>query len=231
MNYSLAKHPGFTRSLPFGLFLFVLAIELSWTTLQPVFPGLDQIDKRVLYRIKSGLAAIALVWLWPSYTELRQTPRPLSNWVVAIVTGLGVFGLWINLTQSWALLNKMGMGFNPYQPDGQINWWLTGIRLAGSALVVPIIEELFWRSFIMRWVDKQDFLTLDPRDVGYRGLLVSSGLFALEHTQWVAGFLAGFAYGWLYRKTGNLWLSILAHAITNAALGAWVIYTGNWQFW
>jgi CAAX protease family protein len=231
MNYSLAKHPGFSRTLPFALFLLVLAVELGWSTLQPMIPGLDQIDKRTLYRIKSGVAAVALIWLWPCYTELKQTPRPASNWVAAIVTGLVVFGLWINLTQSWALLSKMGMGFNPYQPDGQVNWSLTGIRLAGSALVVPIIEELFWRSFIMRWIDTQDFLSLPPQSVSFRALLFSSGLFALEHTQWLAGFVAGIAYGWLYRKTGNLWLSILAHAITNAALGAWVIYTGNWQFW
>jgi len=83
----------------------------------------------------------------------------------------------------------------------------------------------------MRWIDKPDFLSLDPRKVSHRSLLMSSALFALEHTQWFAGFLAGFAYGWLYRKTGKLWLPILAHAITNAMLGLWVLNTGNWRFW
>ena len=231
MYKDFARHPGVARSLPFVLFILVLAIQLNWETLQPLIPGLPGSGKRVLYGLRSGLAALALIGLWPHYTELRQAPRLATNWLLAVLTGIIVLVLWINLTQPWALLSKMGMGFNPYQSDGQINWTLTGIRLAGSALVVPVIEELFWRSFIMRWIDKPDFLSLAPQDVGMKGLFVSSSLFALEHTQWLAGLLAGLAYGWLYRKTGYLWLAILAHAITNTALGIWVIHTGNWQFW
>jgi CAAX prenyl protease-like protein len=231
MSHDLIKHPGLTRSLPFALFILLLAVELSWTTLQPMIHGLQSLDKRWLYGIKSGLAALALIWLWARFEELKPLPRQIGGWMMAIVTGLGIFLLWINLTQSWALLGEMGRGFDPHQTDGQMDWLLAGIRLAGSALVVPIIEELFWRSFIMRWIDKPDFLSLDPRNVSHRGLLISSALFALEHTQWFAGFLAGLAYGWLYRKTGKLWLPILAHAITNGMLGLWVLNTGNWRFW
>lgn len=225
------KHPGLSRSLPFALFILLLAIELSWNTLQPIVHGLHSLDKRWLYGIKSGLAALALIWLWAQFEELQHLPRRIGGWVLAIAVGAGIFLIWINLTQSWMLLGEMGKGFDPHQADGRMDWLLAGIRLAGSALVVPIMEELFWRSFIMRWVDKSDFLSVDPREVSHRGLFVSSALFALEHTQWLAGFAAGFAYGWLYRKTGNIWLSIIAHAVTNAMLGLWVLYTGNWRFW
>ena len=231
MLHHLAKYPGVSRSLPFALFILVLAVELSWNTLQPAIHGLHSLDKRWLYGIKSGLAALALIWLWARFEELQQLPRRIGGWVLAIAVGLGIFFIWIKLTQSWTLLGEMHMGFNPHQADGRMDWLLAGIRLTGSALVVPIMEELFWRSFIMRWVDKSDFLSVDPREVSQRGLFISSALFALEHNQWLAGFLAGYAYGWLYRKTGNIWLSILAHAVTNGSLGAWVLYTGNWQFW
>jgi CAAX prenyl protease-like protein len=231
MPHELTKHPGLSRSLPFALFILLLAVELNWTTLQSMIQALLSLDKRWLYGIKTGLAALALIWLWAGFEELKTLPRQLGGWVMAVITGVGIFVLWINLTQSWALLGEMGKGFDPHQPNGQMDWLLAGIRLAGSALVVPIMEELFWRSFIMRWIDKPDFLLLDPRKVSHRSLLISSALFALEHTQWFAGFLAGLAYGWLYRKTGKLWLSITAHAITNAALGVWVVKTANWQFW
>lgn len=231
MSLDLTKHPGLSRSLPFALFILLLAIELSWGTLQTVIHGLESVDKRWLYGIKSGLAAMALIWLWARFEELKQPPRQFVGWAMAVIAGVVIFALWINLTQPWALLSGMGSGFDPHRSDGQMDWLLAGIRLAGSTLVVPIIEELFWRSFIMRWIDKPEFLSLDPRKVSHRGLLVSSALFALEHTQWFAGFLAGFAYGWLYRKTGKLWLSILAHAVTNAVLGLWVLNTGNWRFW
>jgi CAAX prenyl protease-like protein len=228
---ALIHSPGFTRSLPFALFILLLAVELSWSTLQPIIPGLESVDKRWLYAIKSGLAALALIWLWPHYDELKKLPgRPL-DWLAALATGIIIFVLWINLTQSWALIGELGKGFDPRQQDGQTDWLLAGIRLAGSALVVPVIEELFWRSFIMRWIDKPDFLSLEPQRVSTKGLLISSALFAVEHTQWLAGFIAGLAYGWLYKKTGKLWLSIVAHAITNGILGIWVLNTGSWQFW
>lgn len=228
---NLTKHPGFTRTLPFALFILLLAVELGWNTLQPAIPALADVDHRWLYAIKSGVAALALLWLWRYYAELKQAPRQLAGLAMAVAAGIAVFILWINLTQSWMLLSEMGSGFDPRNADGSMNWALAGIRLAGSALAVPIIEELFWRSFIMRWLDRQDFLSLDPRHVSQKGLLISSALFALEHTQWFSGFIAGYAYGWLYKKTGNLWLPILAHALTNAALGIWVLNTGNWRFW
>jgi CAAX prenyl protease-like protein len=53
----------------------------------------------------------------------------------------------------------------------------------------------------------------------------------VEHSLWAAGILAGLAYGWLYMKTNNLWVPILAHAVTNGMLGLWVLHTGQWTFW
>lgn len=66
---------------------------------------------------------------------------------------------------------------------------------------------------------------------GVRAVLLSSVVFGLEHSQWLAGILAGIAYGWLYLRTGNLWVAIVAHAVTNAGLGIWVLATGAWYFW
>ena len=58
-----------------------------------------------------------------------------------------------------------------------------------------------------------------------------SVLFATEHRLWFAGLLAGLAYGWLYKRSGNLWVPIVAHALTNALLAAYVLATGSWSFW
>ena len=107
---------------------------------------------------------------------------------------------------------------------------LTGI-LAGAALVVPIMEELFWRSFIMRWLQRATFLSVDPSSVGWKALLISSALFASEHRLWFAGLLAGLAYGWLYKRSGNLWVPTVSHAVTNALLGIYVLATGMWMYW
>lgn len=231
VNMNRGRSPAFVRVLPFALFILLLAVELGWSSLKGLLPGLEGFDSRWLYAIKSGVAALALLALWKHYDELRQPPAQAAGWLMAVIIGLAVFGIWIHLTQPWMLLSEMGSGFDPRDADGRVNWALAGIRLAGSALVVPIIEELFWRSFIMRWLGRQDFLACDPRQISQKALLISSALFALEHTQWLAGFVAGYAYGWLYRRTGNLWLPILAHALTNAVLGLWVLHTGEWRFW
>jgi hypothetical protein len=62
-------------------------------------------------------------------------------------------------------------------------------------------------------------------------LLIASALFAIEHVQWFAGLIAGLAYGWLYIRTRTLWAPIIAHAVTNAGLGAYVVVTRQWGFW
>jgi CAAX prenyl protease-like protein len=93
------------------------------------------------------------------------------------------------------------------------------------------MEELFWRSLVMRWIARRDFLALAPRAAGLTAFALSSALFALEHSQWLAGLAAGMAYGWLYMRSGNLWIPILSHATTNGILALWIVATGSWRFW
>jgi CAAX prenyl protease-like protein len=93
------------------------------------------------------------------------------------------------------------------------------------------MEELFWRSFLLRWIQEKEFLALDPQQIGLRANLVCAVLFASEHSLWLAGLLAGLVYNYLYVRTGKLWVPIISHATTNAVLGGWILATGNWQFW
>jgi len=93
------------------------------------------------------------------------------------------------------------------------------------------MEELFWRSFLMRWIDRRNFLSLKPASVSWFAVLASSAVFALAHELWVAGLLAGLMYAQIYRRLQNLWYPILAHATTNLALAAWVVHQRAWGFW
>jgi hypothetical protein len=101
----------------------------------------------------------------------------------------------------------------------------------GAAIVVPLMEELFWRSYVMRWFDKSDFLSVSPERVSGYAYLGSACLFALEHHLWLAGLIAGLVYGELYKTYKNLWVPIVAHAVTNALLGIWVLSTQHWSYW
>jgi uncharacterized protein len=152
-----------------------------------------------------------------------------TDWLWAVVVGVAVFVLWINLDFE-PLAMAGGQGFDP-RTNGEIDWLLAAVRIAGAALIVPVMEELFWRSFVMRWIQKPEFLKIAPTEVGFKALAISAVLFALEHHLWFAGLLAGLAYGWLYQRSGNLWVPTVSHAVTNGVLGVWVLRTGNWQFW
>ena len=219
--------PAVARALPFAVFIGLMAAE-SWLAAQ--LTGV--IDPRWLYGIRAALVAGLLFVFLPSFMELTSARRPSIREVgLALAAGLFVLAVWLLLDSGIFVLGQSGSGFDPRTADGSIDWSLALMRLAGAALVVPLMEELFWRSLVMRWLEDADFLTVNPVRVGLRAVLLSSIVFGLEHSQWAAGMLAGLVYGWLYVRSGNLWVPVAAHAVTNAGLGIWVLATGAWYFW
>lgn len=219
----MTKKPAFARVFPFAVFIAFLAA-------QPLLEG--ALDARWLAVARGAVVAAILAWFWRDYAELRERPAvPAWHWLAAFATGAAVFGLWISFDSGWAVMGGEGKGFVPLAADGSLDWPLALLRLAGLALVVPVMEELFWRSFLLRWIDRRDFLAADPRRASLMAFGVSCALFAVEHSLWFAGLLAGIAYTALYMLSRNLWLPIASHATTNALLGTWILATGNWRFW
>lgn len=224
MHFADSK-PALARVVPF-------AIYIAFLVLNSVLPD-GVLDTRWLYPLRVGLVAIALVYFWRHYEELRGKAGMAGGlWALSVIVGLVVFVLWVNLSSDWMLLSEPepGQGFDP-RDDGRVNLFLAVSRVAGAALVVPLMEELFWRSFAMRWIDNPKFRDVLPTAVTVKALVLSSVVFGLEHNEWFAGILAGLAYGWLYRATGNLWAPVVSHGVTNGLLGMYVLYTGFWHFW
>ncbi len=209
------------RVVPFATYILLLAVgQLA-----------SGFDIRWLYPVQVSLVAVALAYFWRRYEELPGLrTMTVGWWALAVIVGAAVFGLWIGLDASWLTIVAPSKGFDP-RDGGRINVLLASFRIAGAALVVPPMEELFWRSFVMRWIDKAAFLSLPPVSCTVKALLWSSVVFGFEHNLWFAGIIAGLAYGWLYRSSGNLWVPTIAHTVTNGLLGVWVLSTGNWQFW
>ena len=220
--------PAVARIIPFALFIAFIALQsIGDERLRSV-----GVNPQWLYPARTVMVAIALLALWRHYSELHDLAGTSLKWIAAaFVAGMAVFFLWINLEFDWATVGKPSAGFDPTQVDGTIDWVLVGFRMIGLAVVVPIMEELLWRSFLLRWIDQQDFLNYDPIKVSLRALLIGSVLFASEHSLWFAGLLAGLVYSFIYMRSRNLWVPIICHATTNGALGWWILATGQWQFW
>jgi len=213
------------RCLPFGAFIALLAARGA------IESGSGGATEPWLYAVQAAVPFVLLLLLWRNYTELREVPRSAKAWIATAAVGIVVFGIWINADSPWMRIGEPIARFIPLAPDGSLRWDLIAVRIAGAAIVVPIIEELFWRSFLMRWLDRRDFLAQSPQLSSRFALIASSAVFALEHDLWLAGFVAGLAYGYLYQRTGNLWYPIAAHAVTNLALGVFVVGGRHWQFW
>ena len=218
-------NPALPRIAPFAAYMAFIAIadllgRMGWSSA----------DLLWLYPAKIAIVVALMACCWPRYVELRTWRLGINGVLTAVAAGVVVFVLWINLDAQWMQVGTSA-GYAPLRPDGGIDWLLVACRLAGAALVVPLMEELFWRSFLQRWLAKVDFLSCAPAAVGVKALLIASVLFGIEHHLWFAGVVAGLVYGFLYMRTGNLWSPIIAHAVTNAMLGAWVLITGSWTYW
>lgn len=220
----MLEREAWARILPFAVYMgFVVAADLLQRA------GVDPQQLRHLYGVKIGAVLLVLLHQRNRYSELRVALPAWRGILSALAAGVLVLVLWVGLDAGWMRVGTPE-GFDP-RDGGAIDWGLVALRIAGAALVVPVMEELFWRSFLMRWIDNPRFLAVDPARVKWSAFIVSVVLFGIEHNWWLAGMVAGVVYGALYRYGRNLWLAVIAHAVTNGLLGVWIIGTGNWSYW
>lgn len=221
------------RALPFALFMAFIAIDegiqlaARWQLL-----SVPDIALYYLYPVKTCTVA-ALLWMYRGhYLELRLKDLAKAKTTTAVcLAGAVTFVLWISIDSTLAV-NGAPRGFNPaLLPEGAIRLLMTATRVAGAVLVVPLMEELFWRSFLLRYLIDPDFESVPLGRFTWTSFLVTTVLFGLEHHLFVAGMIAGAIYSIILYKTRSLAQCILAHAVTNLALAAYVLYTGNWYFW
>ena len=216
------------RVIPFVVFMVLLALR----GLAPA-DGSWGFDPRWVYAATVLVVSGLMAWWWREYGELaRQTWPSLREAAWAVAVGALVFMVWIHLDAPWMTLDAGAVRpFVPLDAQGRIDWPLVVVRWLGATLMVPVMEELFWRSFLMRWIQQPVFEGVDPRRVGLRAIVLSTFVFVLAHPLWLAATVAGLAYALLYVRFGRLWVPVIAHAVTNGMLGVWVVATGNWQFW
>jgi CAAX prenyl protease-like protein len=207
---------------PFAAYVGFLALEKS------VF------HSQHLYPVRC-LVVVAVILLFSRPYLSWRPGRPIGS----VAIGLAVFAIWIapdalfGYRHFWLFENPvMGTTQSTLAPGDQADFLFLAFRALGSTLLVPVLEELFWRGWLMRWLILPDFTkvplgTYTP--LAFWGVAL---LFASEHgPYWEVGLAAGIVYnGWLLR-TRSLADCMLAHAVTNGALSAYVIATGAWRYW
>jgi CAAX prenyl protease-like protein len=185
------------------------------------------------YPLRSASALAVLVFCSRGLIKLRPSV-PLAS----VLLGLGVFAVWIGpdliwpgYRNHWLFANLLTGGAAPARTQEHSAVFLFA-RVSGSALLVPIVEELFWRAWLMRWLVSPHFQKVPLGTYSTLAFWATAILFASEHGAfWGVGLAAGIAYNWWMIRTRSLADCTLAHGVTNGALAAYVLLTDGWEYW
>ena len=226
MSEAPGARPRATDTIPIDYWLPMVlfgALTLAESYLNPAwFP--------IAYIVKAVLVTAALVRLRRPYADLKYDRRAI---LPSVAIGLLVFALWVWIDKVVPYPHfGSRSAFDPTPLQGSA-WWpaFLVVRLYGLALMVPVMEEIFWRSFLLRYLTRTDFESLPVGTFSAFALLVMLAASAVAHPEWLVAVLASLAYAVWLRHSRSLFGAILAHSTTNAALGAYVLRTGEWQYW
>ena len=204
-----------------GVWLLPLVVLLAMTLITSAFSvAIDW-----LYPLRVIAVGAAILWVWSALALKRP-----SFGLVPVGAGLAVFVLWLLMVEPDPERDaEMAQALATAPSAGMIAWIM--IRCLGAAVMVPIAEELAFRGYLINrmgaWIESFD-LKIDPRLLP---LAVSTILFGLLHSAWIAGMLAGLVYGLVRYHRDSVTDAIIAHAITNALLSGYVIAFGVWSLW
>ena len=214
----------FPYVLPFALFLTILGLR-----------SYLHIPEVVLFAGWIAIVGGALAVFSRSVIDLR-----LRHALPTIAIGLAVFAIWIGpdllfpgYRSHWLFQNGITGTLRPTITEaGRTDLLVILLRLVRAVLLVPIVEELFWRAFLMRWAIRPDFESVPLGTYDTRAFWLIAVLFATEHgPYWDVGLAAGAIYNWWIVRTRSLGDLIWAHAVTNACLCGYVLATGKWEYW
>ena len=213
---------------PFVAFLILLGLS-RWLPLPPV-------------AMQAGFAGAMLAVLAILARPALSAPSALRlrNWPGSLLAGVFVFALWIAPDllipgyrhHPWFENSMLGTAQAGLSAASQGNTAILWLRAFRAVAIVPLVEELFWRAWLMRWLISADFESVPLGAWSARAFWLVAILFASEHgSYWDVGLAAGLIYNWWMLRTRSLADLVLAHAVTNACLSLYIVWAGKWEYW
>ena len=221
---SAERYPSARYLAPFIAFLLFLAVS-----------GRHLVDPYWEAPIWVLVLAVLCFWCWPR--ELSS--RPVRPWT-SVAVGALVFAIWIapdllipSYRSGFAFSNAVtGKLHSSLKPAELQSSWILFWRTLRALAIVPIVEELFWRAWLMRWLINPDFQTVRLGTYAPLAFWVTAILFASEHgPYWDVGLITGVIYNLWMIRTRSVADCILMHAVTNGILSGYIIASSQWQYW
>jgi CAAX prenyl protease-like protein len=221
------------RSIPAYILPFLCyVLPTSFEASAPLGLGYEAV-----YTLKMALTAAALWYFRHSYP-------PFSSVGFGVATLAGIMGLvlWIGLADLQTRLPELQRWIESVQGKRAAYPFAGGkpgfaasafiaIRLIGLAVVVPVMEEIFWRGFLARYLILDNFRQVPQGKFTPFSFVIVTVAFASVHPEVLAAIVWCALVNVVYMRTANLWACIVTHAVTNGLLGTYVLATGNWQLW
>jgi uncharacterized protein len=212
-------------------YLLPMLVFLMLTGLQPYLP---KSAFPITYTVKTIVVGCLLIALRKQFTPIRW-----NYWYVGIALGVvGIFQ-WV-LMQNWlgahfAWFAPSPDAFDPTKAIASpiVRNSFIAVRIIGAVLVVPVMEELFWRDFLWRTIlAPNDFKLASVGEFGWAPVLIVPLAFCSVHGNWfptaiVWGILIELLLVW----SKSLGACILMHATTNLLLAVYVLQYHAWGFW
>jgi len=222
LREKLSASPIHARVLP-----YVLILVLTFAQ--------DSMGEGARYWLYFAKMILGAWCIWEMRSLVSEMKWAFS--IEAVIAGIAVFAIWVFLDPyypKFEVLFKMGEPWDPFKQYGEgsgMGWFFFWVRTLGSAIVVPPLEEVFYRSFLYRYCVRTDFENMPLNRFHPTSFIVISLVFGLVHFQWIGGILCGVIFQWLVIRKNRLGDAMLAHGITNFLLGLWIYWKGDWKFW
>lgn len=216
--------PSLPYVLPFVVFFIFLAIQ-QYVPLTPV----------IEYPARDVVLLVVLLIFSRHVIDLHSFHR-----LEGCLIGIAVFVIWIGpdllfpAYRHFWIFEKANLGAASSSPSESVllEPVVLWSRIFRAVVLVPIIEELFWRAWLMRWLISPHFEKIPLGAYKPSAFWITALLFASEHgSYWDVGLIAGVVYNWWMVRTRSLGDCILVHAVTNACLCGYVVATHHWEYW
>lgn len=218
------RYPSLAFVVPFIVFVI-------WLAASKYIPLPQNVEMPIRVVVLSGI-----LWLFSREVIELHSEHLLAS------CGLGVlvFIIWIlpdtlfpHYREHFLFQNSVtGSLHSSLSNESKLDPFLLASRSIRAVFLVPIIEELFWRAWLMRWLISTHFDDIRLGTYNLQSFALTAILFASEHGPfWDVGLAAGLIYNWWMVRTRSLGDCILAHAVTNACLCGYVIATHKWDYW
>lgn len=213
--------------LPMALFVLGTVVEGKLPT--GVYP--------LAYAIKIAVVCTAAVACARSW--IRDIRLDRRAWMIGTLAGVLGIVAWLAIEAIPYPRLGARVGFNPFAAiaDPTVRAGFLAVRFLGLAVLVPVIEEVFWRGFALRFATD----TIKPAEGGWQAIPIGlhsvassaivSAVFGLSHPEWLAGTVYAFALSGVLARTRSLGACVVAHGVTNLLLGIWVVVRKDWILW